>query len=842
MFLMSCPAQRPIRGLAALLMVSTASSAWAQSRDSEIVVTATREQQAALEEIEPERSVDEDAVASYGAGTVGEVLEAIAGEMGDTGEPVLFVNGIPISDPGDIVDYPAEAIERIDVLPRGAGARLGASPDKRAYNVVLKRSFQSLIGAGQSQLATDGGWSSWGGEVFLSRIAGQRRLNLTLRARDEDELLESERGLLQTATRFPYDLTGNLIADPRAGGSEIDPLLSAATGRLVTLAGLPAGVANPTLSSFTGTAGNPNVTDLGRFRTLRPAQRTYEASLTANHPLAPWLGAALTARIERNTYDSLQGLRAGVFVLPPESSLSPFSRAVGIARSFEDKPLEMRSRYLRGNVGLALNATLGRWQMTLRGDYRYNRWSSRSQRQAQPAAVPIVLDMAGAPNPFGPELGSLLTLYEDRSNSVTQDAGAQVSATGPLFELPAGPLRANLNAGWRHIGQEGRNSSPFFQSRRSFGRDELSAQASLEIPLTSREAGVLGAIGDWSLTLDYGATDVGDFGTSRRHGIAVNWLPIKAIRVQAAVNEQRQVPDPQQLGDAQSVTEGVRYFDVARGETVDVTQIYGGNPNLVGERLQTRRLSASAQLLPRYSLQINAEYLATRLRDPISSLPPASAELMAAFPDRFLRDSSGRLVIVDLRPLNFVRRSSEQARWGLNFTVPFYSEAAPGAHGPASRTRLQVNVSHTFNLKDEVLPRPGFAVVDMLDGGALGFGGGTQRHLIDFGANLSDREIGVRVNGSWRSASRLSAGTPALPSELRFAPIFIASLRAFADLGQLMPDEQWLKGTRVSLGVTNLLNERQRVTDEAGGTPLRYQPGFRDPLGRTLEIELRRTF
>ncbi len=81
-----------------------------------------------------------------------------------------------------------------------------------------------------------------------------------------------------------------------------------------------------------------------------------------------------------------------------------------------------------------------------------------------------------------------------------------------------------------------------------------------------------------------------------------------------------------------------------------------------------------------------------------------------------------------------------------------------------------------------------------------------------------------------------------MPSELRFASIFSLSLRTFANLGQLWPDDKRLKGTRVTLGLTNLLNERQRVTDQNGLTPLGYQPGFRDPLGRMIELELRKQF
>jgi iron complex outermembrane receptor protein len=42
--------------------------------------------------------------------------------------------------------------------------------------------------------------------------------------------------------------------------------------------------------------------------------------------------------------------------------------------------------------------------------------------------------------------------------------------------------------------------------------------------------------------------------------------------------------------------------------------------------------------------------------------------------------------------------------------------------------------------------------------------------------------------------------------------------------------------------VENVTGHRQRVTDSAGLTPLRYQPAYRDPVGRTFEVELRKVF
>jgi hypothetical protein len=123
-------------------------------------------------------------------------------------------------------------------------------------------------------------------------------------------------------------------------------------------------------------------------------------------------------------------------------------------------------------------------------------------------------------------------------------------------------------------------------------------------------------------------------------------------------------------------------------------------------------------------LQLNAEYLATRGVNPISALPPTSIELMSAFPERFIRGADGRLVTVDVRPINFVRRKSEQFRWGLNFLIPLSAAPAAGqsVRPGTSRPRLQGTLSHVVKLHDEVLARPGFPVADLLEGGAIGFG------------------------------------------------------------------------------------------------------------------------
>ncbi|WP_447411907.1 hypothetical protein, partial [Clostridium perfringens] len=72
-----------------------------------------------------------------------------------------------------------------------------------------------------------------------------------------------------------------------------------------------------------------------------------------------------------------------------------------------------------------------------------------------------------------------------------------------------------------------------------------------------------------------------------------------------------------------------------------------------------------------------------------------------------------------------------------------------------------------------------------------------------------------------------------------------ANLRIFADLQQQLPllkAHPWVRGLRLTLGVDNILDSRQRVRDANGITPISYQPDYLNPLGRTIRLSIRKLF
>jgi hypothetical protein len=159
--------------------------------------------------------------------------------------------------------------------------------------------------------------------------------------------------------------------------------------------------------------------------------------------------------------------------------------------------------------------------------------------------------------------------------------------------------------------------------------------------------------------------------------------------------------------------------------------------------------------------------------------------------------------------------------------------------------RVQFALYHTWTFADRVIVADGGPDLDLLRGDAIGASGGTSRHQVEAQAGYANNGLGLRLSGNWRSATRVNGGTPGNPNPLEFGSLATVDFRLFADLGQrleLLKQHPWLRGTRISLVVDNVFNQRQRVTNSTGTVPIGYQPGYLDPLGRTVRLSVRKLF
>lgn len=819
---------------------SSASSQTAQSpasgRGEEIVVIGQR----LFRDVRPERDLDEAGIESYGVSTIDELLNELDGELGGEDAPLILVNGERINSIDQVGALPVETLRNVQVLPRGTAVRLGGRSGQRVVNISLRRRVRSLTATAANKWATEGDWDGKRGELILANVRGDTRMNLTFRARDESALFESERGIVQPAPRLPFALDGNIIGFPNTSG-EIDPVLSTLAGRTVTIVRLPS--STPALASLAAAGNQSALTDLADYRTLRPDMRNYEVNGTFATRLAPWLTSTATVRLGRNVNHSQRGLASALFVLPAGGSYSPFSRSVGIA-SYRGDPLRSRSRRSNADANLTLNGTFGAWTGNFNARSTHSKDLSRSQRQS--SFGNIILD--SSVDPYSSDLSQLIPLRQDLARARRTNNVAQLLLTGPAAQLPAGPLQATIEGRLASNRVRSESSFALIPGERSFRRAEQWGRTAFDIPITSRANNVLPAIGDFSATAELSRVHFSDAGTLKQHGIGLTWEPVPILRLRAEVEQADAPASVEMLGNPVFLYHDVRTFDPLTGTTVDVTQISGGNAALLPEKTKIRRVSGLLRLVPKLNLQLNAEYTDTDRRNFISSLPEASAAITLAFPDRFVRDSNGVLTTVDLRPVNFASDREKRMRWGLSMNARLAGGTRAAALSPgglraiAPTTYLQVNANHSVVFSDEIRIRSGLDPVDLLSGGAIGIGGGRLRHQLDGNASLTSGGVGARIGANWRGNSTLQSRFGGVSDTLRFSPVFLLNLRAFADARRILPKSRWAKGLRISLDVLNLLNDRQEVRNSSGITPLQYQPGYRDALGRTIEFEVRKVF
>jgi iron complex outermembrane recepter protein len=805
-----------------------------------IVVIGNRTIVTSLKDVKVEQTYDGDRAASYGVSTIGELLNQVTAENGDNA-PSILVNGQPVADLGDISDFPIEAILRIEALPLGTAPRIGGLAGQRAYNIVLRPSLRSITTTASTQAATQGGWRNDKGEATYTVIAGQDRINLSLRAGYSDQLLESERDVAAIGEAIAYAAPGNLFP---ISGSEIDPALSAIVGRPVGRLGLSLYQNLPSLNELAVGADRLNPSNLASFRTLRGEARPYEATLSGNKKLTPWLSLSFNGRVNWSGTTSLTGLPAARFLLPANHPISPLTRAAILALNDPTRPLRSVSETNSTALSGTLNANAGAWRFTTLGRIDDRNRDLHSDRVVGASGI-LIID--AATNPFSGSLAQTIPIAIRRSRSKTATYQLSQDGEGPWFSLPAGAVRvrAGLSTVWSN--QFAADSTGASNSR--FSRTEVTAKAGISVPLTSSAAPhlVLPQLGETELSFDLASLDLGRVGRLERVATSLNWRPLKWLNIVAGhVTDARPVA-PELLNAPTSAVDNVLYFDPLNNTSVLVTSLAGGAGNLMNESQEIDSLSITAGPLPKYNLQIGASYTQINITNQFGALPPPSTAVVTAFPERFVRDGNGTLVLVDNRPVNFASQSNREMRFTMGFTIPFAPRPTLDPQGRPMVRRgppltLQINGSHLILLESKTLIRKGLEEIDLLDGGAIGIGGGRPATLSDATIALTQGGTGVRISFARRGVSYLRTGSVAAPDLLTFEPVMKIDVRAFVDLGRLMPTQRLAKGLRVSLAIENLADDVQRVTSQSGTLPTSFQPTFLDPIGRTIMLELRKVF
>jgi hypothetical protein len=610
--------------------------------------------------------------------------------------------------------------------------------------------------------------------------------------------------------------------------------------------------------------GNSMLTEAERnIRILAPpAGASLEQALAARSLIGSRRDARASAIFNRQLFGNVSG------TLNTELEHIDGRSRIGLG----DISLDPRARNTSSDsahAGVTLNWDKAQWHWNVVGNADWDRDLTRTQRDD------------AFPN--------------DRARETRTGADLTATANGTLFKLPAGNAGTTVRVGGstQHLDSNRRSASDF--NSNSVGRTTGTASINLDLPVSRRNRD-FSALGNLTLNANAELDHLSDFGSLTTIGAGANWSPADRLNFITSWTREEGAPTIQQLGDPGIETPGSRIFDFTTGRTVLVNAITGGNPDLLADKRNVLKLGANWQPSEKTDLRLRADYVHTTIRDPVSNITVTQA-IESAFPERFVRDATGQLVSVDLRPVNFDSSRRDTLRVGFDFTKPLKSRRPPqsfidqiraqfggfrgaGGRGPdsgpppggggergggsggfggggrgfggggggggffggGSRGRIQFSLTDTITFVDKVSIRPGVPELDYLHGEAAGSLGGTPRHRVEAQAGWYNNGFGARLGANWRSGTRVNSLTG---DNLRFSPLATFDLRLFANPGEqfeLVQKHPWLRGTQVRLEVNNVFDAKPRVRNAAGDVPNNFQADLLDPLGRTIGFSIRKLF
>ena len=597
---------------------------------------------------------------------------------------------------------------------------------------------------------------------------------------------------------------------------------------------------------------DPDAPDDRSARTLVSEKKDLRGSATINRTILTDVGATLNAELEHIEGRSLFGLS-----------------------DFALDPLVRNTRSDSAHIGFTLNTDKGNWHFSSTGNGDLDHSVTKSDQK----------DEGG----------------RDRAESTSTSADVDLTANGPLFTVPAGDASATFRVGGRTSDFDSEDRTAGIFSESDLSRTVGLASANFDLPISRRNRD-FSALGNLTLNANAELDQLSDFGTLITVGGGLNWSPVDGLNFIASWTREEGAPSMQQLGDPIVETPDTRVFDFTTGQTVEVTAISGGNPDLLADRRNVLKIGGHWKPMEDTDLRLRAEYVHSRLENLVTTFPGVTEEIEEAFPERFVRDASGQLVSVDFRPVNYDEARKDTIRWGFDFSKPLKSArpsqaaidrfraqraaqtgqtgtsgqgtpsprpdggpppegAGPppggprgGGFGPGGGLgggrfggnrqggRLQFSLTHTWNLVDEVTIRPGVPELDYLHGDAAGSTGGTSHHLIEAQGGYYNNGLGARVSANWRSGTHVDSSDG---NDLNFSPLATFDLRLFANLGErfdLVSKHPWLRGTSLRFEVNNIFDTKPKVRDAAGGVPFNYQPDLLDPLGQTISVSIRKLF
>lgn len=841
-------------------------------------------------------------------------------------------SGLFGGDGADISRIPIAAIERVEILPYAGSAIYGAGALGGAINIILRKEFAGRDLTTYVGTSTEGGATEYRFTYLEGRAfnGGRTNLTLTLSHQHREALRAGDRDYLDDALRrYGPDSTATNAQGQRLFETLILPALSSPRGTIlvanapggalsdlgipgaagVRYAAIPLGTTAAgslalTPDSFTATAGQAALGSRQSRSILYEPVDTYSLNAQLEHEFIKDKLSAygeFTLGYNRRQFDMPQSL---AFTLSETDPLNPFR--TGVTPGFVGRPVRVlldptdlpdpsvlyEDGSARAVIGLK-GKIAGEWEWSADGTLDYAHSTVSSDNPPDTMGRLTQLSPYADPGPSAPVATrrAVYALLADHNTSPLSTADAEryfreirYSSTlglqregnarlmGPVFTLPAGPLRVSAVGKYQHwkfdFGQKFYGSDDWSQlvNGAPFDQNESGSEASRKIWQGALEFSVPVIGGQWrpvpidsfeiqgSFSRERDTTagiDDNDepFATKQASNssvIATKLQLTRDIAFRASYSEGFYPPEWSAVSLPTTQFSIPGFFpDPKRGNTMQFTPsmsiMQGGNPGLQPETAES--YNAGVILTPRFvpGLSFTVDFWKIEKTDAIVS---TSFVDIISNPDAFgfliTREAPtaaeaaqgwlGRITAVDARAFNASITRTE----GVDLRLRYQVEAG-------SLGEFSFNSSASFTNDFLLLATPTAPVINTSEGsGPLRWRGNGS---VTWSRDAWTATVTVRYVG--KHSTTTTAPSPSFPGassiDGEYLPAFVrwdlqTSYEVPASTGQ-RGFRHWLQGTKWTLGVLNVLNDKPAFVSDGFG----FYDGTDDPRQRFVYVQVKKS-
>ena len=409
----------------------------------------------------------------------------------------------------------------------------------------------------------------------------------------------------------------------------------------------------------------------------------------------------------------------------------------------------------------------------------------------------------------------------DSTDSQALSSNISLSGFGPLLELPAGPIQANVAAGWQANNTQTTQQSTGLVNKNKNSTSQVNINNSFQIPIiAANDAGTAGLGASFGVNFARGAGQWGrDISTS------LSWNPKPNLTMSLSHTDNKTPVTREPLTRPLVSTELV--YDIVTGTSKPALVLRDNGPSANLSTAQQTEFNLSYSAQTRWPISVSASYSSARDQGRFDRPLDPSVELQIRQPSRYVRDDQGNLQSVDLGTRQLAPRARNNIRAQTDLRIPLKKSGAAksGEEGnelAASDSELVLSLGSTWLLKDNSV-----AIDDRL---------GEIANLISLRTEIIRGLTSFSFSAD-RTSKMLSRGSNgqlvSLPSTI------YGTIEFAAPLSLLAKDAKYLENTQARLGVSNIsFNAGGANSDDARA----FSKAMANQRPVTISLSLTRTF